>query len=170
MLIARQRNVNGGGYGQNIGTGYPATPLGMGQFITEGLYNSEVNNYIYYGGEPDTSTLNQWGHFSQIVWQNTGSVGCYTQDCSTVGLTNAGPPIPPFFTVCNYSPPGKLFCLRALVRRPVIWEFVFYFRRKEHRSLTGRRFQETSWARLPRMCWSPLAWPRFLETMDCLEE
>ncbi|KIW34537.1 uncharacterized protein PV07_01314 [Cladophialophora immunda] len=101
-------NVNGGGYGQNIGAGYPATPLGMGQFITEGLYNSEVNNYIYYGTEPNISTLNQWGHFTQIVWKSTNSVGCYTADCSSGGLTNAGPPIPPYFTVCNYAPPGNL--------------------------------------------------------------
>ncbi|OAP65040.1 hypothetical protein AYL99_01012 [Fonsecaea erecta] len=100
--------VNGGGYGQNIGAGYPATALGMGQFITEGLYNSEVNNYIYYGTEPDLSTLNEWGHFTQIVWMATTSVGCYTADCSSGGLTNAGPPIQPYFTVCNYAPPGNL--------------------------------------------------------------
>ncbi|KAJ9612935.1 hypothetical protein H2200_002876 [Cladophialophora chaetospira] len=101
-------SVGGGGYGQNIGAGFPATPLGMGQFITEGLYNSEVNNYHYYGGEPDVTTLNQWGHFSQIVWKGSASVGCYTADCSSGGLTNAGPPIPPYFTVCNYAPPGNV--------------------------------------------------------------
>ncbi|EXJ55111.1 hypothetical protein A1O7_08036 [Cladophialophora yegresii CBS 114405] len=100
-------SVGGGGYGQNIGAGYPPTPLGMGNFITEGLYNDEVNNYVYYGTEPDVTTLNQWGHFSQIVWKGSLSVGCYTADCSSGGLTNAGPPIPPYFTVCNYSPAGK---------------------------------------------------------------
>ena len=79
----------------------------MGSFITDGLYNSEVNNYVYFGGEPDVSKLNLWGHFSQIVWKGSTSVGCYTADCSSSGLQNAGPPIPPYFTVCNYAPPGE---------------------------------------------------------------
>ncbi|KAJ4535773.1 hypothetical protein HRR77_007717 [Exophiala dermatitidis] len=100
-------NINGGGYGQNIGAGYPATPLGMGNFVTEGLYNSEVNNYVSYGSEPDTSKLNQWGHFTQIVWKSTTSVGCYTADCTATGLQNVGSGVPPYFTVCNYSPPGN---------------------------------------------------------------
>jgi hypothetical protein len=100
-------NINGGGYGQNIGAGYPATPLGMGSFITEGLYNGEVNSYVYFGMEPDLSTFGEWGHFTQIVWKSSSSVGCYTADCSATGLVNAGPPIPPYFTVCNYEPAGN---------------------------------------------------------------
>ena len=93
----------------------------MGDFITEGLYNSEVNNYIYYGGEPDVNTLGQWGHFSQIVWKGSGSVGCYTADCSAGGLQNAGPPIPPYFTVCNYSPAGEFTCLFPLSVSDTNW-------------------------------------------------
>ncbi|KIW94294.1 uncharacterized protein Z519_05610 [Cladophialophora bantiana CBS 173.52] len=107
-IYGHNTNVNGGGYGQNIGAGYPATPLGIGQFITEGLYNGEVNNYVYYGMEPPLNTLSQWGHFTQIVWKSTNSVGCYTADCSSGGLANAGPPIPAYFTVCNYAPPGNV--------------------------------------------------------------
>ena len=81
----------------------------MGYLISDGFYNSEVNYYTYYGGEPDTSTLHEWGHFSQIVWVDTGSVGCYTSDCTKTGLGNiaASTGIRPFFTVCNYAPPGK---------------------------------------------------------------
>jgi hypothetical protein len=78
----------------------------MGQFITEGLYNSEVSNYIYFGAEPDLNTLSLWGHFSQIVWKSTTTVGCYTSDCTRTGLANAQG-IPPYFTVCNYGPPGE---------------------------------------------------------------
>ncbi|KIW12569.1 hypothetical protein PV08_09846 [Exophiala spinifera] len=100
-------NLNGGGYGQNIGAGYPGTPLGMGAFVTEGLYNGEVNNYVYYGEEPDLDTLGQWGHFTQIVWKNTAAVGCYTADCSATGLQNVAGNVQPFFTVCNYAPPGN---------------------------------------------------------------
>jgi hypothetical protein len=51
-------------YGQNIGAGYDNTVQGVASFITDGLYNGEVNNYMYYGGEPDTSTLSKRGHFS----------------------------------------------------------------------------------------------------------
>lgn len=97
--------AGGGGYGQNIGAGFLSTA--MGQFITEGLYNSEVNNYIYFGEEPDLSKLSLWGHFTQIVWKSSLTVGCYTNDCSATGLQNAAG-IPPYFTVCNYAPPGKL--------------------------------------------------------------
>lgn len=79
----------------------------MGQFVTEGLYNSEVNKYTAYGSEPNLADFGMWGHFTQVVWKNTDSVGCYTADCTNSGLANA-PGIPPFFTVCNYAPPGML--------------------------------------------------------------
>jgi hypothetical protein len=98
--------VGGGGYGQNIGYGF--RPVNMGQFVTTGLYNSEVNSYTYYGGEPVISTLSQWGHFSQIVWKNTAAVGCYSYDCSATGLKNTVGTILPYFTVCNYSPQGNI--------------------------------------------------------------
>jgi len=81
----------------------------MGAIITDGFYNGEVESYTYYGGEPDTNTLHQWGHFSQIVWRDTSSVGCYTSNCTASGLGNIAPStgIRPYFTVCNYGPPGK---------------------------------------------------------------
>jgi len=81
----------------------------MGAIITSGFYNGEVNFYTYYGGEPDTDTLHEWGHFSQIVWQATQRVGCYTTNCTASGLGNIEPSsgIRPYFTVCNYGPPGK---------------------------------------------------------------
>ncbi|KXJ89560.1 CAP domain-containing protein [Microdochium bolleyi] len=97
--------TDGGGYGQNIGAGFPSNS--MGSFITNGLYNPEVNSYTYYGGEPDYSTVGQWGHFSQIIWKGTSAIGCYTNDCSATGLANA-PGIPPYFTVCNYLPAGNV--------------------------------------------------------------
>ena len=94
-------------YGQNIGAGYLETQMGF--LISGGFYNGEVNYYTYYGGEPDVNTLHFWGHFSQIVWKDVRSVGCYTTDCTESGLGNIDPSsgIRPFFTVCNYDPPGK---------------------------------------------------------------
>ncbi|KAI0175367.1 CAP domain-containing protein [Pestalotiopsis sp. NC0098] len=102
-------SVNGGGYGQNIGAGF--NPNAMGFLITEGFYNSEVNHYTAYGKEPNTTEVGLWGHFSQIVWSSTTSVGCYTQDCSATGLKNTGGGISPWFSVCNYAPAGNVLTL-----------------------------------------------------------
>lgn len=88
----------------------------MGVLISDAFYNSEVNSYTYYGAEPDTSTSDQWGHFTQIVWKATTSVGCYTTDCTQSGLQNA-PGTLPFFTVCNYGPAGKFTLCSLLIAR-----------------------------------------------------
>ncbi|KAK4937904.1 hypothetical protein LTR10_021545 [Elasticomyces elasticus] len=101
-------NVSGGGYGQNIGAGFSATPLGMGEMLTEFMYNDEMASYTYYGGEPNYNTLDDWGHFSQIVWKGSSSVGCYTANCTATGLQNSNAGVQPFFTVCNYSPAGNV--------------------------------------------------------------
>lgn len=87
----------------------------MGLFITGGLYNGEVNSYTYFGAEPPIDTLHAWGHFSQVVWKGSASVGCATADCSAVGgLANVGGNVPPTFTVCNYGPAGNYIGLFAL--------------------------------------------------------
>jgi hypothetical protein len=70
------------------------------------FYNNEVNlfNGLYGQASPDMSNFEKWGHFSQIVWKNTERFGCYTQYCP--GLANVGSNVSPYFTVCNYAPPG----------------------------------------------------------------
>lgn len=104
---AHNVTVNGGGYGQNIGAGY--YPSQVPAMLTNGMYNGEVGFYPAYGVEPDMSNFARWGHFSQIVWKSTTNVGCYTQYCPN-GLGNVGTAnIRPYFTVCNYSPPGKSY-------------------------------------------------------------
>lgn len=73
--------------------------------------NGEVNYYPVYGKEPSMNNFEKWGHFSQVVWKGTKSVGCATVDCRKQGLKNW--PYPnAYFTVCNYelvsfSPPSK---------------------------------------------------------------
>ena len=104
-VYAHDTSTDGGGYGQNIGAGY--YPFQVPAMITNGMYNGEVNFYPGYVGEPSMANFTKWGHFSQIVWKNTLRVGCYTQYCPN-GLQNANyPGIQPYFTVCNYGPPGK---------------------------------------------------------------
>ena len=112
----------GGGYGQNIAAGTPSGNISA--ILTNGFYNGELPHYPQYGtNNPDMSDFEDWGHFSQLVWHSTTSVGCYTAICSPPGVDslsckpdgtsylkglncgNGG--IPAIFTVCNYDPPGK---------------------------------------------------------------
>lgn len=103
--------MDGGGYGQNIAAGVKADNVSA--VITELFYNGEEQAYADAGnyGKPanefDNSNFHVWGHMTQIVWTNTTSVGCATVDCSAGGLANTGGNVAPYFTVCNYYPPGN---------------------------------------------------------------
>lgn len=100
------RTGGGGGYGQNIAAGV----TDMGVIISDLMYNGEVNSFLpsYYGeANPSMDNFESWGHFSQIVWAATTHVGCATVKCSQ-GLANTGSDVSPYFTVCNYSPPGNM--------------------------------------------------------------
>jgi Cysteine-rich secretory protein family len=74
--------------------------------ITNGMYNDEAPFYegLYGQDDPDMSNFKAWGHFSQIAWRSTKEIGCATVECGT--LQKAGG-TRPFFTVCNYAPPGN---------------------------------------------------------------
>jgi hypothetical protein len=96
--------AGGGGYGQNIGAGLFANETD--KLITNLMYNNEIGFYPGYGNDnPDMSNFEKWGHFSQIVWKDTLTVGCAVQICDS--LANVGSDIPPAFTVCNFKPPGE---------------------------------------------------------------
>lgn len=97
--------TGGGGYGQNIAAGAPASEIA--KVISDQFYNGEVELYPGYGGEPDMSNFHAWGHFSQIAWVDTTHVACWTEDCTRRGLGNVGSNVPGHFTVCNYKPPGN---------------------------------------------------------------
>lgn len=99
--------MDGGGYGQNIGAG--ATPDQVGAMITNEMYNGEIGYYpLPYGtNDPDMTDFENWGHFSQIVWADTTTIGCATYQCST--LENVSSDVEPYFTVCNYGPPGMTY-------------------------------------------------------------
>lgn len=102
-VYAHDTSTGGGGYGQNIGAG--AGPDAIAAMITNEMYNDEIGFYPGYGGEPDMSNFEKWGHYSQIVWKASTGVGCATQYCPG-GLANVGSNVSPYFTVCNYSPAG----------------------------------------------------------------
>ena len=99
-----------GGYGQNMGYGYS----NIGKLLTNGMYNGEMMAFAgsYGAAQPANSDFGAWGHFTQIVWQKTEKVGCYTHTCDALVDPNHNKPIPNTpFTVCNYSPPGRFFFL-----------------------------------------------------------
>ncbi|KAF7973096.1 hypothetical protein HWV62_16196 [Athelia sp. TMB] len=93
---------NTGGYGQNLQAG----SSNVAAAITDSWYDGELSNYPGYGSEPDMTNFDSWGHFSQVVWLGSTAVGCATQDCSATGINGLPSDIPPYFTVCNYNPPG----------------------------------------------------------------
>jgi len=106
-VYAHNVNTNGGGYGQNIAAGVESANISA--VISDLFYNGEVNffNGLYGEANPDMTNFENWGHFSQIVWKSTTTVGCATQYCPG-GLANVGSDVAPYFTVCNYGPPGKI--------------------------------------------------------------
>ena len=105
MLMLHRSEAGGGGYGQNIAAG--ATAAEISKVVSDQFYNGEVNDYPGYGGEPDMSNFEKWGHFSQVVWKDTSHVACFTMDCTAQGLANVDGDVPKHFTVCNYKGPGR---------------------------------------------------------------
>lgn len=97
--------IDGGKYGQNIAAGAQAG--GISHVISDQFYNAEINDFGNQYGDEHPSGFEQWGHFSQLVWKNTREVGCATVHCPG-GVGNTGKHVPPYFTVCNYKPPGNI--------------------------------------------------------------
>jgi uncharacterized protein YkwD len=64
------------------------------------LFVAEKNNY--HGGPitPDIPANQTIGHYTQMVWRNTTSVGCGT---------GSGDKLPYSILVCRYYPPGNIF-------------------------------------------------------------
>ncbi len=114
-VFAHNMTVGGGGYGQNLAA-YGATgdvallsPSSMlAKSITNQWYYGEVNSFwpSYYGQTtPDMTNFEAWGHFTQVVWKGSLTVGCASQLCPARTVFPA--PYQNWFTVWNYVPPGK---------------------------------------------------------------
>lgn len=90
-------NPNNGGRGENIFASAGAATV---ELVVK-AWADEAANYIY-----DTNKCRGvCGHYTQIVWSSTTSVGCGMKACNT------GSPFKGFteweLWVCNYSPPGN---------------------------------------------------------------
>lgn len=76
---------SGGPYGENLAIGY--TPLGA-----VSAWYDEIKEYVF-------GTETTYSHFTQVVWNNTATVGCATKYCNAVwGL----------YLVCSYYPQGNV--------------------------------------------------------------
>jgi hypothetical protein len=77
--------------------------------ITESWYKAELpfmNGYYNMAQIPD-DVFHQVGHFTQVVWKGTTSVGCVSMYCPNMTV-NGAPSNLNMFSVCNYSPPGNV--------------------------------------------------------------
>jgi uncharacterized protein YkwD len=107
-VFAHDTSANGGGYGQNIAAGDSAAQIY--DIIFSLFYESEAPNFSPFYGQStpdDMSNFENWGHFTQVVWASTSSVGCASQACGY--LSGGGADMT--FTVCNYAGAG-MFILR----------------------------------------------------------
>ncbi|KAM3422757.1 hypothetical protein BST61_g241 [Cercospora zeina] len=107
-IYAHNVEMDGGGYGQNIAAGVSGDNITA--VITDLFYNAEEPIYAEasrgYSQNPDMTSFELFGHFTQIVWCGTTEVGCATSaNCGT--LANTGSGVEPYFTVCNYRGPGN---------------------------------------------------------------
>ncbi|RDW62104.1 hypothetical protein BP6252_11537 [Coleophoma cylindrospora] len=104
--------IGGGGYGQNIASwgATDATSVNastvMAAMITNMWYNGEVALFQdFYGVANPTTNFDAWGHFSQIVWKGSDTVGCAVTLCAAGTIFDS---FDGWFGVCNYGPEGNV--------------------------------------------------------------
>jgi hypothetical protein len=85
-------NPNRGFTGENLFLG-PSTPLNEGV----DLWFGENTSYTF--GPFSNDNLGTAGHYTQVVWAATTSIGCGAAVCPSLGGA--------FFLVCDYAPPGN---------------------------------------------------------------
>jgi pathogenesis-related protein 1 len=62
------------------------------------MWASEAADYDY--GSNACAPGRQCGHYTQIVWRSSTSIGCGAAECTVDGFAGVT-------TVCNYEPPGN---------------------------------------------------------------
>lgn len=94
-----KHNAGRGNYGENIYASTGTTPAAPAAVVQD--WASEAADYTWAS---DTCTA-VCGHYTQLVWRGTTSVGCASAACTT------GSPFAGFsnwtFWVCDYAPPGN---------------------------------------------------------------
>ncbi|KAK4553037.1 hypothetical protein LTR86_009961 [Recurvomyces mirabilis] len=85
---------SGGPYGENLAEGYDSPVPAIDAWA------GEENRYNYAKPKFHEST----GHYTQLVWQNTTSVGCGAVQCNS----DSSDGVKGWMMVCEYFPPGNV--------------------------------------------------------------
>ncbi|KFY36419.1 hypothetical protein V495_07923 [Pseudogymnoascus sp. VKM F-4514 (FW-929)] len=83
---------SGGPTGENLAAGYPNATASID------AWGTERDEYDFKKGEFSHET----GHFTQVVWKDTTTVGCGRTKCDGRGGS------PGWYVVCEYYPPGNV--------------------------------------------------------------
>ncbi|KAF2201852.1 PR-1-like protein [Delitschia confertaspora ATCC 74209] len=87
-------NHSEGPYGENLASGYPNGTASIA------AWGDERQSYSFSSGEFSKKT----GHFTQLVWKATTSVGCSRTNCTAKGDGTA----PGWYVICEYWPRGNV--------------------------------------------------------------
>lgn len=93
-------NANRGNYGENL---YASTNQASATEVVQS-WVAEAANYTYSTNSCKASA--QCGHYTQVVWRATTSVGCGLTRCTT-NSPFPGFPGAWYLWVCDYAPPGN---------------------------------------------------------------
>ncbi|WPB08118.1 uncharacterized protein RHO25_012782 [Cercospora beticola] len=85
---------SGGPHGENLAAGFENATLAID------AWGNEEEKYNYKKGKFTEET----GHFSQLVWRNTTSIGCAEVECDTDGDKG----VQGKYLVCEYNPAGNV--------------------------------------------------------------
>ncbi|KAK4546095.1 hypothetical protein LTR36_002232 [Oleoguttula mirabilis] len=85
---------SGGPYGENLAEGYSSPALGIDAWA------NEEKKYNYAKPKFSEST----GHYTQLVWKNTTTVGCGAVQCTN----DASNGVNGWYLVCEYTPRGNV--------------------------------------------------------------
>jgi hypothetical protein len=92
-----------------VSSGTPSSNDDQDAIVVDIILNkwySEGSEYTpYYGEQTPDAAAEDLFHFTQVVWKASTSLGCYSAYCPQMQNFDG---LYAWYTVCNYSPAGKL--------------------------------------------------------------